>query len=236
MSVKGRTPAPQRRKKSNIPVITPEPRSNRTTTFWNSYSALTNITESEANVESQDNTEQPTDEDTEWYGGMTTITEDQDDLEYYMALQGAKTMLPVNNPTKMDLVKFKSNLATALTKCSPTSYVGGHVFLILDQEEYRNRVQDQDIDLPEQPTKPKLPPNVTSKYDQQALDIIQRKFPGGLNGLKDDEGNLPIKLFAKEALKPLEGNIITGPGADHLNILQNSLSRKYEPNTNAGSI
>jgi hypothetical protein len=54
---------------------------------------------------------------------------------------GHLVMKPVEEPTKVDLITFKTNVGTALLKCKSTNE-GGHVYLILNQEEYRDKIKD----------------------------------------------------------------------------------------------
>ena len=171
-----------------------------------------------------------------------------DSLATHMKEQGKEE--PNDDPSLMDLIKYKARLATALTKCCMDKYFGGYVFIIMnDEEEYQNRIGDHERQhkMPEQPTRPKVPDEPTRgdlfryakdkkahkeylQYNQEAVDLIERKFPGGLNGLKDDAGNLPIQLTAKAALSHITNNIVSEPAKDHSKILQGLLSRTYQPN------
>jgi hypothetical protein len=51
-------------------------------------------------------------------------------------------MTPVEEPTKVDLITFKTKAGTALLKCKSSTYVGGHVHLILNEEEYRDKINN----------------------------------------------------------------------------------------------
>ena len=46
----------------------------------------------------------------------------------------------------------------------------------------------------------KLLCDTAEAYDQQIKDTVEAKYPGLLNGLRDEAGNLPISLTGKEAL------------------------------------
>jgi len=135
-------------------------------------------------------------------------------------------MVPITEPTKVDIVTFRRCVASALTRCaSATLSKGGHAFLILDESDYRNRLQDQKAALPTMPKTPIRPDDTANKhqwytykynvkvyeqseaYDQQVKELIIAKFPGGLTGKKDKEGYLPINLTAKEALGYIEGKL-----------------------------
>jgi hypothetical protein len=54
---------------------------------------------------------------------------------------GHLVMKPVEEPTKVDLITFKTIVGTALLKCKSTNE-GGHVYLILNQEESRDKIND----------------------------------------------------------------------------------------------
>jgi hypothetical protein len=60
---------------------------------------------------------------------------------------GHMVMKPVEEPTKVDLIKFKTKVGTALLKCRSTNE-GGHVHLILNDEEYRDKINDETATVP----------------------------------------------------------------------------------------
>ena len=190
-------------------------------------------------------------EETDWLYDHDTMPSTIDEWESLVShMPGQGTGTPIADPTLMDLINYKTELATALTKCSMDKYFGGYVFIIMnDEEEYQNRIGDQDKKhpLPEIPTRPSEPTEPTRtnlfkfsnqkkkykeylKYNQEAVDMLERKFPGGLNGLKDDAGNLPIQLPIKAALDHITNNIVAEPAKDHSRILQGLLTRTYQPN------
>ena len=179
---------------------------------------------------------------------MSANDKDTDSLVTHMGQDTENT--PIDDPTLMDIIKYRNQLATALTKCSMDKYFGGYVFIIMnDEEEYQNRIGDhkKEHKLPGIPMRPKEPEEPTRaalfkhsnqkkkykeylKYNQEAVDLIELKFPDGLNGLKDEAGNLPIQLKAKAALEHITNNIVSEPAKDHSKILQSLLTRTYEPN------
>jgi hypothetical protein len=69
---------------------------------------------------------------------------------------GHLVMKPVEEPTKVDLITFKTNVGTAQLKCKSTNE-GGRVYLILNQEEYRDKIKDETATLPCKTIRPKKP-------------------------------------------------------------------------------
>jgi hypothetical protein len=69
---------------------------------------------------------------------------------------GHLVMKPVEEPTKVDLITFKTNVGTALLKCRSTSE-GGHVHLILNQKECRDKINNETATLPRKTIIPKKP-------------------------------------------------------------------------------
>jgi hypothetical protein len=138
---------------------------------------------------------------------------------------GHLVMKPVVEPTKVDLITFKTNVGTAFLKCRSTNE-GGHVHLILNQEEYRDKINDETAALPCKTIRPIKPMGDTvttasyaiyketladfelsEEYEQQLKDLIETKFPNGLNGLEGDNGELPYNLTAKQCLTHIEGKL-----------------------------
>ena len=75
-------------------------------------------------------------------------------LERFMEPEDMKPNLA---PTAIDIINFKKKLATALSKCLTRDHkVGGHVYLILDTEEYKEKVHNPDAECPKAPTNPIL--------------------------------------------------------------------------------
>jgi hypothetical protein len=166
---------------------------------------------------------------------------------------GYLIMKPVEEPTKVDLITFKTNVGTALMKCKSTND-GGHVYLILNQEEYRDKIKDETATLPCKTIRPKKPIGDTvttasyaiyketladfklsEEYEQQLKDLIETKFPNGLNGLEDDDGELPFNLTAKQCLTHIEGKLKddgTTTTRCYTDLIQGLLNREYTDNAN----
>jgi hypothetical protein len=162
-------------------------------------------------------------------------------------------MKPVEEPTKVDLITIKTNVGTALLKCKSTNE-GRHVYLILNQEEYRDKIKDETATLPCKTIRPKKPIGDTvttasyaiyketladfklsEEYEQQLKDLIETKFPNGLNGLEGDDGELPFNLTAKQCLTHIEGKLKddgTTTTRCYTNLIQGLLNREYTDNAN----
>ena len=72
--------------------------------------------------------------------------------------EGPTIMGPLTKPTKIEVIKFKRSLGDALLKCrgAPT-LLGGHIYLILNKDEYRKRVNKPKANLPSDPEPPTYP-------------------------------------------------------------------------------
>ena len=67
-----------------------------------------------------------------------------------------KLMLPIRDPTKLEVIQFKTRLIDALAKCEGHSHdTGGHIHILTDLEEYQRRVGDPAAEMPKVPTIPK---------------------------------------------------------------------------------
>jgi hypothetical protein len=162
-------------------------------------------------------------------------------------------MKPVEEPTKVDLITFKTNVTTAPLKCRSTNE-GGHVHLILNQEEYRDKINDETATLPCKTIRPKKPIGDTvttasyaiyketladfelsEEYEQQLKDLIETNFPNGLNGLEGDNGELPYNLTAQKCLIHIEGKLKDdGTTTDrcYTALLNGLMTREYTDNAN----
>jgi hypothetical protein len=166
---------------------------------------------------------------------------------------GHLVMKPVEEPTKVDLITFKINVGTALLKCKSTNE-GGHVHLILNQEEYRDKINNETATLPGKTIRPRKPIGDTvttasyaiyketladfelsEEYEQQLKDLIETKFPNGLNGLEGDNGELPYNLTAKQCLTHIEGKLKDNGTATvrcYTALLNGLMTREYTNNAN----
>jgi hypothetical protein len=166
---------------------------------------------------------------------------------------GHLVMKPVVEPTKVDLITFKTNVGTAFLKCRSTNE-GGHVHLILNQEEYRDKINDETAALPCKTIRPIKPMGDTvttasyaiyketladfelsEEYEQQLKDLIETKFPNGLNGLEGDNGELPYNLTAKKCLIHIKGKLKDNGTATvrcYTTLLNGLMTREYTDNAN----
>jgi hypothetical protein len=171
---------------------------------------------------------------------------------------GHMVIKPVEEPTKVDLITFKINVGTALLKCKSTNE-GGHVYLILNQEEYRDNIKDETINnetaaLPCKTIRPIKPMGdivttasyaiyketladfeISEEYEQQLKDLIETKFPNGLNGLEGDNGELPYNLTAKQCFTHIEGKLKDDGTATvrcYTSLLNGLMTREYTDNAN----
>ena len=188
-------------------IVTPERSSNEITGFW---SIAGN------NEETPEPTQLLNDKDVSndhWdIDGMGEDTHHTGDLQEYLLEKNPKEMSPNMTPTRLDLIRFKMNLVEALSKCKgAVGLDGGHAYLILSEQEFRDWIGDPRARLPTKPTIPQLPKeeaDMTSakaffvkraetaltlhmEYEQQTKDILERKFPNGTIGLRDHTGKVP---------------------------------------------
>ena len=153
---------------------------------------------------------------------MTTTT----DKPKLTELMLPEDQYPALTPSPVDVLSYKGKLATALTKCETQDYKrGGHLYLVLDPQEYRAKLEDPTAVYPTAPARPVKPvatgttPVSSSayedykeskviyadhlRYDQQARDLLAAKFPKSLKGLKKG-GEFRFELTAKQMLKHLD--------------------------------
>ena len=161
---------------------------------------------------------------------------------------------PALTPSPMDIISYKLKLATALIECPTQDYKrGGHLYLVLDLDEYRSRLKDPTADLP---TAPPIPPEPVStgtgdtyafkiferkktiydehiKYDRQVRHLLTAKFPRSLDGLIE-QGSFAIEITAKQILNHLsDGTDDTAVINDCYNeVLNRLINRTYTSTPN----
>jgi hypothetical protein len=149
-------------------------------------------------------------------------------VEAYIKMDKDKNVMkPLKEPTKMEVIKFKRQLATALMKCrGAPQLVGGHAYLILTEAEFRLRINDPKATLPTAPKIPVAPATADAtsasvyifreeqkayelhtEYEQQTKDLLEKKFTNGTIGLQDDDGEIPYGTTAKTILEHIESKL-----------------------------
>lgn len=207
-------------KQDTLPVITPET-SDRNFHWRNRYGFLDtgrNGEESDDDDEDTISTEPDSDSEDEYEEEEegTMSSEKYESLEDKMET----VIKPKATPTMLDVLRFKQDLIIGLTKCSIVGKRQGHAYLVETIEEYRVRAKNPNAVAIERPTEPTPPTaedrrkdkyarsdykdkvkeyDLSNKYDEQALELIKRAFPGSLDDLRI-RGHLPTELTAKEAL------------------------------------
>jgi hypothetical protein len=172
-------------------------------------------------------------------------------IETYIKMDKDKNVMkPLKEPTKMQVIKFKRQLATALMKCrGAPQLVGGHVYLILTESEFRLRINDPKAILPTAPEIPVAPATAEAtsasvyifreaqkayelhtEYEQQTKDLLEKKFPNGAIGLQDEDGEIPYGTTAKSIFNHIEGKLHddTEVNDTYLTLLQDILDMPYE--------
>lgn len=215
------TPRRNRRKKTGN-VITPDNAEERPILAFTT-ARTSSLLDNNNNRNSAIETRHLPKEEYEYWDDMTSATE----TTKLGDLLEIATMKPNGSPTAIDVINFKKKLATALAKCKTKDWkVGGHVYLILNETEYREKVDDPNARLPEAPKNPVLrdndPKNPISstelklhekseqvygdhqELDQQVKDVIAALFPRSLDGLREEDGEFKISLTGKKMLNHLE--------------------------------
>jgi len=161
---------------------------------------------------------------------------------------------PALTPSPMDIISYKLKLATALIECPTQDYKrGGHLYLVLDLDEYRSRLKDPTADLPPAPPIPPEPVSTGTgdtytfkiyerqkliydehiKYDRQVRHLLTAKFPNSLDGLTEG-GKFAIEITAKQILNHLsDGTDDTAVINDCYNeVLNRLINRTYTSTPN----
>ena len=155
---------------------------------------------------------------------------------------------PCKHPTTEDVITFKRELITALTKCPDSHTNQGYAYIIETELEYQARTVSKrtQTETPQRPTIPRGNNNNSAckaydieqtifrehqHYTQQTLEAIDLKFPGYLDKIN---GHLPEGLTPKEALKGIEIHVSDTVVAQQLgnNLIRDVLDKCYTPNQN----
>ena len=242
---------------AHVPSATPKPKSSVTVTPEKNKQELTGFWSLRDNdskiIEPPPEPPSPTSEDNNWDISMTEDTATKTgDVREYMVLKNTRALEPNSSPTKRDLIHFKLNLTEALAKCQGSAgLVGGHIYLILTEPEYRNWIGDQQADLPKKPMVPRLPTEIHeitsaivyvikraetaltlhNEYEQQVKDILETKFPNGTIGLRDPTGKVPYGTTAITILNNITNTLKDDMEENQLyrEVVQGIMSTKYTP-------
>ena len=155
---------------------------------------------------------------------------------------------PFSQPTTKDVITFKRELITALTKCPDPESRQGYAYIMETEVEYRTRtsVNHTQTKAPDRPTMPRgsKDSNLWKAYDMdhsafmrhqhyeiQALEVIDIMFPGYL---EKPDGPLPEELLPKAAMELIEDQVKDTVVTQQLgnNLLRDILDRKYTPSQN----
>ena len=155
---------------------------------------------------------------------------------------------PFSQPTTKDVITFKRELITALTKCPDPGSRQGYAYIMETEEEYKARTTMKHTQT-ETPIRPTMPRNSKDSnlwkafdmdhsafmrhqhYEIQALEMIDIMFPGYL---EKPDGPLPEELLPKEAMEQVEDQVKDSVVSQQLgnNLLRDVLDRKYAPSQN----
>ena len=155
---------------------------------------------------------------------------------------------PFSQPTTKDVITFKRELITALTKCPDPETRQGYAYIMETEEEYQTRTSKNHTQT-QTPVRPTMPRNSKDSnewkafdmdhsafmrhqhYEIQALEVIDIMFPGYL---EKPDGPLPEELLPKTAMKQIEDQVKDTVVSQQLgnNLLRDILDRKYTPSQN----
>ena len=166
---------------------------------------------------------------------------------------GKGALTPIKKPTKVDVITFKKQLTNVLLKCrGAPSLIGGHAYLILEEEEYQKRINKPKAKLPSDPEPPDYPGipltqgslkvisrlekayELHAEYEQQTLDILTDKFPNSIIGLLDEDGDLEFGTTPKGILRNIEKKLSDEDEINdaYIQLLRDILDREYVINAN----
>ena len=135
-------------------------------------------------------------------------------------------LTPIQAPNKLQVIQFTRHLIHALMQCPGANHIdGGHVYLILDEQQFKHKISDVAIYTIKPEVPPRDPTTATSKtlnreisrqekalylhteYDTQTINLLVTKFPNGPIGLLDSDGELPWTTTAKALLDHISGEL-----------------------------
>ena len=157
-------------------------------------------------------------------------------------------MRPCKQPTTKDVITFRSELISALSKCPDPLTDQGYAYIIETESEYQARTDPQ-LKQTVTPVRPKIPhgnnnnsawktyeiEQTTFKeyqhYAQQTLEAIDIKFPGQL---ERRNGQLPQGLKPDTAISKIAAQVADTIVSQRIanNLIRGVMDRTYTPNQN----
>jgi len=135
-------------------------------------------------------------------------------------------LTPIQAPNKLQVIQFTRHLIHALMQCPGANHIeGGHVYLILDEQQFKQKISDEAIYTIKPVVPPRDPTAAASKtlnreisrqekalyrhteYNTQTINLLVTKFPNGPIGLLDSDGELPYTTTAKALLDHISGEL-----------------------------
>ena len=173
-------------------------------------------------------------------------------VEELLTNESPTSMEPAPSPRKVQYIKFRNQLLRALVKCQAEGGEpeGGHLYLVADEEEFKDYVDDQTAKLPKEPTKSYDNTNVIKMhqqrkayelhkyYEQQVNDVLEKKFPNGSIGMRDNNGTLKYNTKPRDLLKNILRKLVDVEELSKasVDLYQGFFNKSYHPGTNGAEI
>jgi len=157
-------------------------------------------------------------------------------------------LTPIQAPNKLQVIQFTRHLIHALMQCPGANHIdGGHVYLILDEQQFKHKISDVAIYTIKPEVPPRDPTTATSKtlnreisrqekalylhteYDTQTINLLVTKFPNGPIGLLDSDGELPWTTTAKALLDHISGELHNTKAVNdsYLQLVRDTFAHKH---------
>jgi len=180
-----------------------------------------------------------------------TMSYDYKNVAGFMEIKKPGITTPISEPTTVQLLAFKKVLISALRQCPLNASNKGHTYIIETLEEHRARNNNQSATLRPIPTEPVRPTAATASraeltyygqltseynahldYNNQAVAILMKTFPGILDGLMIDD-DLPDDMQAKDAYEHAQVTLTDTlvSRSSYLKINKAIYSREYKPSS-----
>ena len=167
----------------------------------------------------------------------------------FMEIKKPGITTPISEPTTIQLLAFKKVLISALRQCPLNASNKGHTYIIETLDEHRARNNNLSATLRPIPTEPVRPTaasasraeltyygqltaeyNAHLDYNNQAVAILMKTFPGILDGLMIDD-DLPDDMQAGDAYAHAQVTLTDTlvSRSSYLKINKAIYSREYKP-------